>query len=155
MDEKSALRKTMRQRLAAISADDRRRQEAEIIRALQTVDWSAYHSLYIYRAVPTWHEIPTEDFINWLRHAHPHLKIETTPIDKNAALPSIQYDCIVLPAAAVDQTGNRLGRGAGWYDRLLTSQPDADTIVLVYRQQIVKNLPHATHDQPVGRIIQS
>ena len=52
---------------------------------------------------------------------------------------------IFVPAYAVDKTGNRLGRGAGYYDRTLTGLT-AEIIAVVYDDELVESLPAAPHD---------
>lgn len=61
-------------------------------------------------------------------------------------------DLIVVPAVAYDRAGNRLGRGKGYYDRLLATT-DAVTIGVAYDFQIVDKLPAEPHDVPVDMII--
>ncbi|MXP22852.1 5-formyltetrahydrofolate cyclo-ligase [Gordonia sp. HNM0687] len=52
---------------------------------------------------------------------------------------------IFVPAYAVDRAGNRLGRGAGYYDRTLTGLT-ADIVAVVYDEELVDSLPTAPHD---------
>ncbi|MBN1172338.1 MAG: 5-formyltetrahydrofolate cyclo-ligase [Micromonosporaceae bacterium] len=59
-------------------------------------------------------------------------------------------DVIVVPAVAVDQTGIRLGRGGGSYDRALARvSPEVDIITLLYASEFVPRLPSLPHDRPV------
>lgn len=54
---------------------------------------------------------------------------------------------ILVPALAVDQTGTRLGRGAGHYDRSLPlAAPDAQLAGLVRDQEFLPRLPSDEHD---------
>ena len=43
-------------------------------------------------------------------------------------------DSVIVPALAIDHTGNRLGKGKGFYDRALASI-DAFTIALIYSNE--------------------
>ncbi|MEE3849125.1 5-formyltetrahydrofolate cyclo-ligase [Gordonia sp. LSe1-13] len=56
---------------------------------------------------------------------------------------------VFVPAYAVDKTGNRLGRGAGYYDRTLAGR-SAEIIAVVYDDEIVESLPTDPHDVRVG-----
>jgi 5-formyltetrahydrofolate cyclo-ligase len=54
---------------------------------------------------------------------------------------------LLVPALAVDRTGVRLGRGAGFYDRTLTSAAPAAMLVAVVRDdELVDHLPAEPHD---------
>ena len=61
-------------------------------------------------------------------------------------------ELIVVPAVAYDRKGNRLGRGKGFYDRLLSSTK-ATKVGVAYEFQIVDEVPTETHDVPMDIII--
>lgn len=61
---------------------------------------------------------------------------------------------IFVPGVAFDLHGNRLGRGGGWYDRLLQQASERAAIVaLAYEFQIVDAVPAGPGDQRVHYII--
>ncbi len=60
---------------------------------------------------------------------------------------------ILVPGVAFDpKTGMRLGRGGGFYDRLLTKS-DATTIGVCFREQLVESVPTEAHDLPVNIVV--
>lgn len=61
-------------------------------------------------------------------------------------------DLVIVPALAVDHEGNRLGRGAGYYDRALPLA-SAPTAALLFTGEIVTSLPCDPHDVPVDMAI--
>lgn len=63
-----------------------------------------------------------------------------------------EIELIIVPAVAYDRRGNRLGRGKGFYDRLLRTTR-ATTIGVGYDFQIVDELPVEEHDVPVDMVI--
>jgi 5-formyltetrahydrofolate cyclo-ligase len=67
--------------------------------------------------------------------------------------PASQMDVIVVPGVAFDKRGGRLGRGGGYYDRLLRKARKALKIGLCFREQIVKKVPMKTHDVRMDKII--
>lgn len=57
---------------------------------------------------------------------------------------------ILVPALAVDRSGIRLGRGAGFYDRALPlADPTARLIAVVRDDELVDALPAEPHDVPM------
>lgn len=63
-------------------------------------------------------------------------------------------DLILVPGLAFTRDGRRLGRGGGYYDRLL-AHPDcrAHRIGVGYDLQVVEAIPVESHDQRVHEII--
>jgi 5-formyltetrahydrofolate cyclo-ligase len=59
---------------------------------------------------------------------------------------------IVVPGAAFDVQGNRIGYGGGFYDRLLAVY-QGPTAALAFEEQLVPKVPRDTHDVPVRQIV--
>ena len=66
-----------------------------------------------------------------------------------------EIDVALVPAWAFDPaTGARLGKGGGFYDRLLAGDSwRAETIGIAFRYQLVDQVPEDAHDQRVQRIV--
>lgn len=64
-------------------------------------------------------------------------------------------DLAIVPGVAFDKANNRLGRGAGFYDRFLSELPSTIPVIgLAYDFQLVSELPGLEpHDRPVSRVI--
>lgn len=61
--------------------------------------------------------------------------------------------CLV-PGLAFDARGYRLGRGKGFYDRLLQGLGTAvETVGIFFSCQEISAVPRETHDWPLGRIL--
>jgi 5-formyltetrahydrofolate cyclo-ligase len=72
-----------------------------------------------------------------------------TPLDRRE-----QALVFFVPGVAFDVRGNRLGRGIGWYDRLLQDWDGKATFVgLAYDFQIVGEVPAEPWDQQVHYLI--
>lgn len=57
---------------------------------------------------------------------------------------------VLVPALAVDRRGNRLGRGAGFYDRSLRyAAPNAPVAAVLYQGEILTAIPTGPHDVAV------
>ncbi len=63
-----------------------------------------------------------------------------------------EIELIVVPAVAYDRRGNRLGRGKGFYDRLL-STTKATKIGVGYDFQLVDEIDVEPHDIPMDMVI--
>lgn len=63
-----------------------------------------------------------------------------------------EIELIVVPGVAYDRRGNRLGRGKGFYDRLLASTK-ATKIGIGYDFQIVDDIPTEPHDVAMDIVI--
>jgi 5-formyltetrahydrofolate cyclo-ligase len=67
-------------------------------------------------------------------------------------LKSEEIDLFLVPGVAFDRTGNRLGRGGGYYDRMLALST-APRIGICFHFQLLDQLPTEPHDVPVQIII--
>jgi 5-formyltetrahydrofolate cyclo-ligase len=66
--------------------------------------------------------------------------------------PAPSPDLVFVPAVAAAMTGERLGRGGGYYDEFL-SQVDAPTICVLPEWAVLADVPFEGRDQRVGKII--
>ena len=65
-----------------------------------------------------------------------------------------KIDLILVPGVAFDKRGNRLGRGGGYYDRFIKSQPPTTTLVgVAYDFQLVDKVPANRRDQKMHHVI--
>ncbi len=62
-------------------------------------------------------------------------------------------DVIVVPAVAYDLAGNRLGMGAGYYDRFIPKALQAILIGAIWSSQIMDHIPCDPYDQPVHYLL--
>ena len=63
-------------------------------------------------------------------------------------------DLVIIPGVAYDYTGNRLGYGAGYYDRLLSETKKKLLVVApAFEEQIVDMIPAEEHDVKVDIIV--
>lgn len=69
---------------------------------------------------------------------------ETHPVE--------EIELIVVPGVAFDRKGTRLGRGKGFYDRLLKSAK-AVKVGVGYEFQLVDEIPAEEHDVPMDMVI--
>lgn len=72
--------------------------------------------------------------------------------EREDACPPGQTDLIIVPGIAFDRQCNRLGRGKGYYDRILTTLP-IPKIGLCFDFQLVDKIPTEPFDIPVDMVV--
>ncbi len=60
---------------------------------------------------------------------------------------------IAVPGVAFDRRGNRLGRGKGYYDRLLPRLPHARKVGICFPYQLVESVPAEVFDIRMDEVI--
>lgn len=70
----------------------------------------------------------------------------------NETVDPSEIELVVVPAVAYDRNGNRLGRGKGFYDRLLKTTK-ATKVGVGYEFQLVDSVPTEPHDVGMDIII--
>ena len=78
--------------------------------------------------------------------------------EREEALQTGGLDLILMPGLAFSRSGHRLGRGRGYYDRYLVRCREAQqrppvTVALVFREQIVEDVPVEGTDVPVDVVL--
>jgi 5-formyltetrahydrofolate cyclo-ligase len=68
-----------------------------------------------------------------------------------ALVPVSEIDLMVVPGVAFDRAGHRLGRGKGYYDRLLTSFSGI-SVAPAYDFQVLPSIPVEEHDRAVNAV---
>lgn len=76
--------------------------------------------------------------------------LEPRPVCKVAELK--QLDLVLVPGLAFDRHGYRLGRGKGFYDRLLAAV-SGWTCGVAFDAQLISTLPVEPHDVPLNCIL--
>ncbi len=180
--QKQAMRRVSVERILAIDPDDRRRQDADLTRRLATLPgFEAAGTILLYVSAFS-EEIATGPALRQVlslgkrlvcpRVDRPARRLRLYRVDdpefdlvrgsmgipepsrRLAAVAPEEIDWALVPGLAFDDRGFRLGRGGGYYDRLLpTLRPDAPRWALAYDCQWVESLPTEPHDQPLDGIV--
>lgn len=64
-----------------------------------------------------------------------------------------RIDVVIVPGVAFDEAGNRLGRGRGYYDRMLRQMPQARKIGLCFDFQRVAQVPVEENDVTMDAVV--
>jgi 5-formyltetrahydrofolate cyclo-ligase len=85
--------------------------------------------------------LETDIFTGKFGVSEPLLECEEIPLDR--------FDLVLVPGVAFDLNGNRLGRGRGFYDRILATASGVKCGV-AYDFQLVEKIPTEPHDAKVS-----
>ena len=64
-----------------------------------------------------------------------------------------KVEMIVVPGVAFDIHNNRMGRGRGFYDRLLKSTPNAFKVGVAFNFQLFDKIPVESFDVPMDKVV--
>lgn len=65
---------------------------------------------------------------------------------------STHIDLCIVPVLAVDNNGNRLGKGKGYYDRFLSKYPNCEKVAVAFKEQVLDSVVTDEHDIKMDRI---
>ncbi len=174
---KKELRQQIKQLKAMTPVAVRKVEAAMVFKTIKAMPvWQQAQHILCYWSLPD--ELPTHESVNeWLADGKniylPRVKgddLEIVPyhgaqsLDDNNKFhigepvgDAVSPDClelIIVPAVALDGHRNRLGRGKGFYDRLL-SGTTCPTIGVACDFQLVDEVPVEPHDRPLDCIVTS
>ena len=182
-DEKREIRLVVRRRLAEVSAEEMRGWSDAICRRL--IEWPSTreaHCAMVYLATPG--EAGVDDYTRWrlaqgLTVCGPRVDWQANtleprliedpdegveirrhgirePVSGAGAVEAGRIDVVLTPGVAFDESGRRVGRGAGCYDRFFARNDLMEGILAVgvcFEAQLVDRAPADAHDMSVGAII--
>ena len=77
-----------------------------------------------------------------------------TPSADAPTIDAEDIDLVILPCVTCDSECNRLGHGAGYYDRFIEKlRPDCGKIALCYERILANDLPTEPHDVKMDAVI--
>ncbi len=95
----------------------------------------------------TWHDVTVESLRD------PGADAEGMPIPRELTAATVRPDLILIPAAAADTRGNRLGWGKGYYDRYLaTVDRSIPVIAVVFDDEVRTDIPVEPHDRSATHV---
>lgn len=152
---------------------ERKSAAMEVFRQLEdTAAFMLAEHILVYHSLPD--ELSTHDFLTkWSKKKHFYLprvngvNLEILPYDEsrlelgafhieeptgNNTVAIEDIELVVVPGVAYDHAGNRLGRGKGFYDRLLC-ETKATKVGVGYDFQLLDEIPSEPHDIKMDLII--
>ncbi len=144
---KKALRLQMQQQLRAMTAEDRQAHSDEICeRVLEMERWADAQSVILFSPLPS-EPIITPLKLDCEARKIPCVTIPQSPkSEADLHLPET-IDLILVPGLAFSQDRHRLGRGGGFFDRLLAGRAkDAFKLGICFSLQVLETVPTEPHD---------
>ncbi len=177
MDEKKVLRMEIRQLKRVCPLEERRRKSLSVWEAVERDEvFLQAETVLAYWSMDD--EVYTHDFVNKWAGSKTLLlpcvkgdELELRYFDGEERLqPGEGYaipepvgalftdwgkiDLILVPGVAFDKSGNRLGRGKGYYDKVL-KQTGAYKLGVCFDFQLVERVPVEPHDVKMDRVVAS
>lgn len=75
------------------------------------------------------------------------------PMEKSRIVKEEELDLIIVPGLGFDNRGARVGRGMGYFDRLLAGTPKAFKIGLAFKCQMMDEIPVDEHDVLMNEVV--
>lgn len=171
MVTKKEIRQMMRSMKMSVSKQEKRTAACSVFDSLMALDvWNKAKRILLYHSLPD--ELPTVYHINNIQDkeiflprvngdeldvvAYSECDLQTGSYNisepNGKAVTPDTIDVMVIPGMAFDTDLNRLGRGKGFYDRLLSST-HAIKIGICYDFQLIKHIPTDQHDIKMDIII--
>lgn len=173
--KKDEIRRHIRARKALLNDDERLSAAERVFATVQRMAaFTMARRILMYHSLPD--ELSTHSFIDsW--HTRKEfflprvngLNLEILPYDRSRmhlgafsieepdgteTVDISQIDLVIVPAVAYDRRGNRVGRGKGYYDRLLsTAARTLTTIGVGYDFQLVDEIDADPFDIPVDFVV--
>lgn len=180
MNSKPAVRRLLREKLAAISPADRHSKSSlacSLLAATSEFVQARVVMLYLSTneevdtaplALRCWQEGKTVVVpkVSWDQRRMLPVEISSLQTSMTSTGPGIRepvagkpipvdlIDLVIVPGLGFTPTGFRIGRGMGFYDRFL-AQPDfiGGSCGLAFEDQVVEQLPVLDHDIPLGMLV--
>lgn len=173
---KSALRKIIRLRIDALPPETRAEKSGMIAQAVaQSAEWGEARTVGFFSPLPTepnvdllWAVLGSRtvcyprvdgDNLVFLRVPDREALLASRwnllepPHREDAIVPLGELDLLLVPGLAFTADGHRMGRGKGFYDRLLANSAfQAAAFGICFAEQLVPRLPMEEHDRPVARV---
>ncbi len=174
MTDKQEIRRRIKAQKSLLTDAERRSAAAAVFAAVErTAAFLLADRILVYNSLPD--ELSTRNFLDkWASRKRFFLprvngvNLELLPYERtrlhlgafhieepdgDETVDPESMDLVIVPAVALDAAGNRLGRGRGFYDRLLASTR-ATTIGVGYDFQLIADgLPVEPHDVALDIVI--
>ncbi len=154
IEQKAALRAETQRRVREMTVEERQEYSEEICeRVLEMSEWAEAKNVVLFLPVPS------EPIITPLKLDCEARKISSVNVPQNARNESDLHlpdtiDLILVPGVAFSKDHHRLGRGGGFFDRLLAGRAsNAFKLGICFSFQVFDTIPTEGHDIVMNAVI--
>jgi len=154
IEQKAALRAETQRREREMTVEERQEYSDEICeRVLEMSEWAAAKNVVLFSP------LPSEPIITPLKLDCEARKISSVNVPPNARSESDLHlpeaiDLILVPGVAFSKDNHRLGRGGGFFDRLLAGRAaNAFKLGICFSFQVFDTIPTEGHDIVMNAVI--
>lgn len=172
--KKEEARRQARARKSLMSDAERRDAAQKVFDLVEkTAAFMLSDRILMYHSLPD--ELPTHEFIDrWetrkkfflprvngvnldiLPYSRSRLHLGAFQIEEPDGDDTVDFstiELVIVPAVAYDRRGNRVGRGKGFYDRLLSTPSNAVTMGIAFECQLYDTIDADDFDVPVQYVV--
>ena len=176
LEKKKILRKIIKVRVSAISADEKAKREKLLLDNLfsmpeflvantvmlfanlpdeigtfQLIEKCIAMGKKVFLPVINGDDMTACEFTGDYKIGKYDIKEPLTP--NSSLLTPHSMDFILVPGVAFSPNGYRLGRGKGYYDKFLSKYSNLFTVGVCFREQFYLDIPTEPHDIPMQKVI--
>ena len=178
LEKKKALRKIIKVRVSAISANERRKREEILhnnlfsmpeflaantvmlfanlpdeIGTFSLIDKCIAMGKKVYLPVINGDDMTACEFTGEYQIGRYGIKEPSLLTPHSSLLTPNSIDFVLVPGVAFSPNGYRLGRGKGYYDKFLSKYTNLFTVGVCFREQFFLDIPPEPHDGPMNKVI--
>jgi 5-formyltetrahydrofolate cyclo-ligase len=152
--EKSTLRAQMLQQLQTMTSDDRiARSEKICARVFDSPAWQTARAVLLFSSMRTEPQIAALETAAVTEGKSIFIIPQTLRVESELEL-TFTPDLVLVPGLAFSRAGHRLGRGGGFYDRLLRGRAaHAIKVGVCFAFQLVEAVPIEPHDAIMNAVM--
>ena len=176
LEKKKILRKIIKVRVSAISAEEKAKREKLLLDNLFSMpEFLAANTVMLFANLPdeigtfslidkciamgkkvflpviNGDEMTACEFQGEYKIGKYAIKEPLTP--HSSLLTPHSVDFVLVPGVAFSPNGYRLGRGKGYYDKFLSKYTNLFTVGVCFREQFYLDIPTEPHDIPVQKVL--
>ena len=178
LEKKKILRKIIKVRVSAISADEKAKREELLLDNLFSMpEFLAANTVMLFANLPdeigtfslidkciamgkkvflpviNGDDMTVAEFTGEYQIGRYGIKEPSLLTPNSSLLTPNSIDFILVPGVAFSPNGYRLGRGKGYYDKFLSKYSNLFTVGVCFREQFYLDIPTEPHDIPMQRVL--